>query len=141
MRVDIVKTLGGRRVFGKAVRYVDLLEEIERGLPVRAYEIIADLLGLTPEEEDRLLQVSVRTRARWKHRSRLDPATSDRVVRIARIVALAEFVLENSQHALEWLREPSDLLRGRTPLAAIATDMGADEVTNMLQQMEHGVYA
>ena len=141
MQAEIIKLLGGHQIFGKAGRELDLLDEIERGLPVKAYQAVAELLGLGPEEEDELLQVSLRTRARWKKRSRLDPVTSDRLVRIARIFSLAESVLENRRHAVDWLREPTDMLHGRTPLQAIATDIGAAEVTNMLQQMEYGVYA
>ena len=56
---------------------------------------------MTPEEEDRLLQVSLRTRRRWKQRTRLDPATSDRLVRLARILALATDVLERQEN---WYR-------------------------------------
>lgn len=141
MHTDIVSTLGGRQVFGAGARKIDLLEEVERGLPTRAYNVIAKALGLTPEEEDRLLQISLRTRARWKHRTRLDPVTSDRLVRLARILALATEVLENQEHAVAWLREPGDALNGRTPLEIMTTDVGAEKVTNVLYQMEHGIYA
>jgi len=139
MEAEIIKTLGGRRAFGAG--RIDLLAEIERGLPVRAYAALAKVLGLTPAEEDRLLHVSLRTRVRWKQRSRLDPATSDRVVRIARILALATDVLESQTHAVAWLRESSDVLDGRAPLQAISSDFGAEKVTNLLHQMEYGVYS
>jgi putative toxin-antitoxin system antitoxin component (TIGR02293 family) len=84
---------------------------------------------------------SLRTRARWKQRKRLDPAISDRLVRLARILALAIDVLESQEHAVAWLREPSDALDGRTPLGIVTTDVGAERVSNMLYQMEHGIYA
>jgi putative toxin-antitoxin system antitoxin component (TIGR02293 family) len=119
----------------------DLIDEVERGLPTRSYSVIATALDLTPDEEDRLLQVSLRTRARWKKRKRLDPAISDRLVRLARIFALAIEVLESQEHAVAWLREPSDALGGRTPLEVVTTDVGAERVTTMLYQMEHGIYA
>jgi putative toxin-antitoxin system antitoxin component (TIGR02293 family) len=141
METDIIRALGGRRAFGSGSRQIDLLTEVERGLPVKAYAALAKALGLSPAEEDRLLQVSLRTRLRWKERSRLDPATSDRVVRIARILALAIEVLENQTHAIAWLREPSDALNGRTPLQAISSDFGAEKVSNLLYQMEHGIYS
>jgi putative toxin-antitoxin system antitoxin component (TIGR02293 family) len=141
MDFDIVHALGGRRVFGPGSGPVDLLEEVERGLPTKSYHVIASALGLTPEEEDRLLQVSLRTRARWKHRIRLDPAISDRLVRLARILTLAENVLESHENAVAWLREPSDLFSGRTPLQLVTTDIGAERVTNLLYQMEYGIYA
>ncbi len=141
MPPSVIELLGGPRLFGTRTASIDLLAEVERGLPVRAYEAVAEALDLTPVEEDRLLQVSVRTRARWKRRHRLDPATSDRLVRLARVLALAVMVLESRENAVAWLREPSDALRGRSPLAAIVTDPGAEKVSNMLYQMEHGVYA
>jgi putative toxin-antitoxin system antitoxin component (TIGR02293 family) len=141
MYADIVKALGGRQIFGSGSRRINLIDEVERGLPTRSYSVIAEALDLTPDEEDRLLQVSLRTRARWKQRKRLDPAISDRLVRLARIFALAIDVLESQEHAVAWLREPSDALGGRTPLRVVTTDVGAEKVTNMLYQMEHGIYA
>jgi putative toxin-antitoxin system antitoxin component (TIGR02293 family) len=138
---NIIAVLGGPQVFGVPAARVDLLEEVERGLPRRAYEAVSEALELTPVEEDRLLQVSLRTRARWKKHARIDPATSDRLVRLARILALAVLVLESRANAVAWLREPSDSLGGRSPLAAVASDPGAEKVSNMLYQMEHGIYA
>ena len=141
MHAAIISALGGRQLFGSGSGPIDLLEEVERGLPTKSYSIIAKALGLTPAEEDRLLQVSLWTRARWKHRTRLDPAISGRLVRLARILALAENVLENHENAVAWLREPSDAFGGRTPLDLVTTDIGAENVSNMLYQMEYGIYA
>ncbi|MCX7059229.1 MAG: DUF2384 domain-containing protein [Proteobacteria bacterium] len=141
MHADIINALGGRKLFGSCSGPIDLLEEVERGLPTKSYSIIAKALGLKPEEENRLLKVSLRTRARWKHLTRLDPAISDRLVRLARILALAENVLENHENAVAWLREPSDAFGGRTPLDLVTTDIGAEKVSNMLYQMEYGIYA
>jgi putative toxin-antitoxin system antitoxin component (TIGR02293 family) len=60
---------------------------------------------------------------------------------LARIFALAIDVLDSQEHAVAWLREPSDALGGRTPLEVVTTDIGAERVTTMLYQMEHGIYA
>ena len=141
MTPNIIEILGGPQAFGVRASSIDLLEEVERGLPTRAYEAVSEALELTPVEEDLLLQVSLRTRARWKKRARLDVATSDRLMRLARILALAVLVLESRGNAVAWLREPSDALGGRSPLAAVASDPGAEKVSNMLYQMEHGIYA
>lgn len=141
MQTDILNALGGRQVFGPGSHPIDLMKEVERGLPTKSYSVIAKALELTPEEEDRLLQVSLRTRARWKQRMRLDPAISDRLVRLARILALAEKVLESHTNAVAWLREPSDAFNGRTPLELMTTDVGAEKVSNTLYQMEYGIYA
>lgn len=55
MYAAIMTALGGRRIFGPGTGPIDLLEEVERGLPTKSYSIIAKALDLTPEEEDRLL--------------------------------------------------------------------------------------
>ena len=141
MHAAIISALGGRQLFGSGSGRIDLLEEVERGLPTKSYSIIAKALGLTPAKEDRLLQVSLWTLARWKHRTRLDPAISGRLARLARILALAESVLENHENAVAWLRQPSDAFGGRTPLDLVTTDIGAENVSNMLYQMEYGIYA
>lgn len=135
----IFKALGGRRVFGS--RRIDLLAEVERGLPVRAYFALAKTLGLTPGEEDRLLRLRLRTRVRWKRWSRLDPTVSDRIVRVARVLALATDALDSESRAVTWLRECSDVLKGRTPLEVASSDFGAQKVTNLIAQMEHSVYS
>lgn len=141
MDEGVIGLLGGARSFGARAADVDLSAEVERGLPRRAWEALTQTLALTPTEEDRLLQVSLRTRARWKGRARLDSGTSDRIARLARILALAQDVFEDRANAIAWLREPSEALGGRSPLDAVATDPGAEQVSNMLHQMEHGVYA
>ncbi len=66
---------------------------------------------------------------------------TDRLVGLARILVLAEVALESRENAVAWLLEPNDALQGRSPLAAIFADDGAEKVSNMLYQIEHGIYA
>jgi putative toxin-antitoxin system antitoxin component (TIGR02293 family) len=136
----VIAALGGRRVFGTRAARIDLLDEVERGLPRRAYEALSTALKLTPTEQHRLLRTNSSARTRWLGRARLDLDTSDRLVRLARILALAISVLETRKNALAWLRDPSEALGGRSPLTAAACDPGAEKVSNMLYQMEHGIH-
>jgi putative toxin-antitoxin system antitoxin component (TIGR02293 family) len=140
MATTAIDVLGGRALFG-GKRSVDLVEEIENGLPVQAYRLVSERLGLSPSEQTRLLNVSERTRARWKGRQRLDWATSDRLARVARIYALAIDVLQNEAHASAWLHEENDALAGKRPIDLCATDAGAEKVRDALFRMEYGVYA
>jgi hypothetical protein len=41
MTPDVISASGGQQVFGTRAARVDLLEEVDRGLPVRAYEAVA----------------------------------------------------------------------------------------------------
>jgi putative toxin-antitoxin system antitoxin component (TIGR02293 family) len=92
-------------------------------------------------EADAVLRVSARTRTRWKERSRIDPDSSDKLARLARIYTLALDVLEKPEIAVAWMRESVAGLGGTRPIEAIATDAGAEQVSNLLHQMEYGIYA
>ena len=46
MEAGIIKALGGRRAFGAG--RIDLLAEVERGLPVRAYVALVKTLDIDP---------------------------------------------------------------------------------------------
>ena len=70
----------------------------------------------------------------------LDPVVSDRLLRVARIIALACEVLENEERARGWLKRSQIGLGGRTPLSFLAADLGCAEVERLLLRIEHGIY-
>ena len=63
---------------------------------------------------------------------------SDRLYRLARIVALAKHYLGNEEAAHRWLKRPNRALGGRTPLALIDTELGARAVENVLGRIAYG---
>jgi len=80
-----------------------------------------------------------------KHRKERGEQLSDeetgRVVRVARIVALAEHVFGNHEKALSWLRSKNDRTNERTPLSMLRTESGGRLVEKMLWQIDEGIYA
>lgn len=66
---------------------------------------------------------------------------TDRMLRVARIVALAEQVFGGREKALIWLRSKDDRINDRTPLSMLHTESGGRLVENMLWQIDEGVYA
>ncbi|MCI0441640.1 MbcA/ParS/Xre antitoxin family protein, partial [bacterium] len=66
---------------------------------------------------------------------------SDRVVRLARIGAMAAYVLGNEQKAAVWLHERNRALGGIPPLDILDTDIGTRQVEEILGRIEHGVYS
>jgi len=61
---------------------------------------------------------------------------TDRIVRVARIIALAEQVFGDRDKALAWLRSADD----RTSLSMLHTEPGGRLVESMLWQVDEGVY-
>ncbi len=65
---------------------------------------------------------------------------SNRDDRLARVIAVAQDVLEDEQNARAWVCEPNRALRGERPLDLLDTEAGMERVVHVLKQLEHGVY-
>jgi putative toxin-antitoxin system antitoxin component (TIGR02293 family) len=128
---------GGRPAGGSDV---DLLEAIERGLPVSALERVIRAGKLSAAEADRIV-IPRRTLAyRKKHRQRLSLEESDRLARIARIAVRAESTFGSAELASVWLRQPNRALGGRPPLELLLSGEGALLVESVLVRIDDGVY-
>ncbi len=118
----------------------DVAGIVEQGLPLDSVDRLKEK-GLTFSEVSDIV-ISPRTlKHRKARRERLSNEETDRVVRVARVVALADQVFRNHDKALAWLRSPDDGLNGRTPLSLLHTESGGRVVEKLLWQIEEGVYA
>jgi putative toxin-antitoxin system antitoxin component (TIGR02293 family) len=114
---------------------------IQAGLPAASAFAFKEALDLTNEELASVLGVSPRTLARLvPAKSRLDLVSGDRLVRSARLFAIATEVLEQAPAAARWLKSPQRALGGAVPLELAQTDVGSRSVEALLGRMEHGVY-
>ena len=114
---------------------------IQAGLPIASAFAFKDALDLTNQELASLLGMSPRTLARLHPaKSRLDLVSGDRLVRSARLFAIATEVLEEALAAARWLKSPQRALGGAVPLELAQTDVGTRAVEALLGRMEHGIY-
>ena len=119
----------------------DIEDVILEGLPAGAMRKLRDALGLSISSFARLAGVSPRSVIAANGRSgKLDPLVSDRLARIAKIVAHAEEVFGSHEKAQRWLDKPVHALGGRRPFEKLTTDPGASQVEDVLAAIEHGVY-
>lgn len=88
-----------------------------------------------------MVGLPARTLARRKKERRLRADESDRLLRLARVAAVAEDVLGAQDKAGRWLQKPNRALGGIAPLDLLDTDLGAEEVVTVLGRIEHGVYS
>lgn len=102
---------------------------------------LRDAMSVSDSLFARLLGISEKTLSRSRvGRARLDPVASDRLFRLAQIVALVTDVLEDGQRAVQWLKRAQIGLGRRIPLSLLTTDAGRNEVEKLLLRIEHGVY-
>lgn len=142
MTVDVAKVariMGGEKVLGHRVDSLsDLQEIVADGLPVRALdETVRYLAGSSRTAtalKDRLVPRATRAR-----RVRLKLVESERVERLARLMALAEQVWEDEADARAFMHEPHLMLDGQTPVSMAATELGARRVEMLLAKLEYSL--
>ena len=142
MIYPLASILGGRAVIASEPASTgEWVARIRSGLPAASALAFKAALGLTNEELASVLGVSLRTVARLDPaRSHLDPVSGDRLVRSARLYAIASEVLEDGSLAARWLKSPQRALGGAVPLELAQTDVGSRAVEALLGRMEQGVY-
>jgi putative toxin-antitoxin system antitoxin component (TIGR02293 family) len=117
-----------------------LIARLREGLPFSSMERLQEFTG-DPEWVLKVIGMSSRTfLRRKKDKQPLDPITSDRLYRLAKIEAEAIETFGDEATAIDWLKSPNRAL-GDKPLSLLDTEAGADQVLRVLGRIEHGVYA
>ena len=115
----------------------DMREAIREGFPHAVLEELMQASGLTLKELAHALDLSTRSLQR-RRRGRLARFESDRLYRMARVLALARESLGDEARANRWLKRANHALGGLAPIAAIDTELGARQVENLLGRIAYG---
>jgi len=135
----VVKELGGHQTLGRTLSNErDLREAIREGFRSAVVEELMRASGLSLKELAESLDLSPRSLQRRRRSGRLARFESDRLYRLARIVALARQNLGNQELAMRWLKRANRALGGLAPIAAIDTEPGARQVENVLGRIAYG---
>jgi putative toxin-antitoxin system antitoxin component (TIGR02293 family) len=97
--------------------------------------------GFSREELFRLVIPRRTLTRRLQAGDRLSLEESDRALRLARITAMAERVFAEEEKAHRWLRKPSPMLEGSSPLELLRTEAGAHLVEQALHRIDYGMLA
>lgn len=123
----------------RAVSTDDLIETLREGLPVSSFEALQTRLGWSRGVLAEVLRIPERTLMRRFQQGRFNLEESQRLLRLARIVASGEELFSRSHRLGEWLREPVRGLGERRPVDYLDTDLGAEAVETLLMRLLHGV--
>lgn len=135
----VVGELGGHAAVGRLVQSdADMSAAIRDGFPHSAVEGLLESSGLSLQEIASALDLSLRSLQRRKSEGRLAGYESDRLYRLARLVALADYFLGDHQLAIAWLKRPNYVLGGVAPLSIVDTELGARQVENVLGRIGYG---
>jgi putative toxin-antitoxin system antitoxin component (TIGR02293 family) len=139
----IAEVLGGKRALRQKIETSsDLARATRAGLSVDSLDTLAQELSIQRLAVAKLLGISERTLTRRAtSNGRLTAAESDRVVRLARVLALAKETLGEMERASRWLQTPNRALEGDKPIDLLDTDTGVRSVEQVLGRIEYGLYS
>lgn len=125
--------------------YFDLpsiLKAIEKGFSWKTFERFLKNIDLPAEQIADIIGIPRRTLARRKNEGRLKPDESDRLLRIARVFASALDLFDgNRDAAVLFLTDVNIALGGVAPIDFARTQIGAEEVENLVGRIQYGMFS
>ena len=118
----------------------ELVIAIENQLPVKAISALIKN-GLQDKEVYSLIIPRRTLQHRRAKKERLSVEESDRAARVARILALAEYISDDKDKGMRWLRSPKQRFGGHTGMEMLLTEAGGRRVEEWLHQIDHGMAA
>jgi putative toxin-antitoxin system antitoxin component (TIGR02293 family) len=139
----IAEVLGGKKTLRKEIETSsDLARATRAGLSVDSLDTLAHELSMQRTAVAKLLGISERTLSRRvTSSSRLTAVESDRIVRLARLLAQAQETLGDKEKASRWLQTSNRALEGDKPIDRLDTDIGVHSVEQVLGRIEYGLYS
>ncbi len=137
----IQQLLGGETITGPLRSDLDVVAMVRRGVPTQAVDHFLAVSHLTFNAIERHVLPRRTFKRRQDATQRLDPAESDRLVRLVRLVATADETFGDPLKAMTWLGRENRTLGGQTPLSLADTDLGARSVETLLGRIGHGLAA
>ena len=139
---SVAEIPGGKKVIGKEIRSeLEFAEVVRLGFWPAVVDELFDGDVLTKSGMERLVMPRRTLNHRIKKGERLTRDESDRVVRVARIVATAEETFGNRAKASRWLHKPKRGFSGQKPIDLLDTEEGARVVEDRLFRIAHGLAA
>ena len=121
---------------------MELAERVREGFSFKAFDALSSSMQLSSQQMADLVQISTRTLVRRRKAGRLNAEESGRLLRFSRLFTMARELFEGNQVvAQSWLTAENQALKGRTPLEASKTEIGAREVENLIMRLERGVFS
>jgi putative toxin-antitoxin system antitoxin component (TIGR02293 family) len=139
---ELTKFMGGSSVVGSPRSDFEFIEILRNGLPSKVIECVVKSSAVSEDVIYESLRIAKRTAARRKaSASRLKATESELIYRFSKVVVTATEILGNRDNAREWLLTGNRALNGERPIDLLDTAIGCEDVMNVLQRIEFGVYS
>ncbi len=119
-----------------------MINKVREGLDVNVVIHLSKTMGLTEQAVAKLALITTRTLTRRKTEGKLRTDESDRLARIAMVFDEAVDMFNGDKtKASHWFTTPKKALGGASPTDYVDTEIGVQEVRNLIARIRHGVFA
>ena len=102
---------------------------------------LAKKISLNIQELANILHISERTLQRYDDNELIKTEYSEKAIELARLYTRGNEVFGSMDSFKIWMKTPSVIFNGESPLALLDTSIGFDMVFTELGRIEHGILA
>jgi putative toxin-antitoxin system antitoxin component (TIGR02293 family) len=113
------------------------IKAVKEGIPLDVYTNLKTGMNVPDRLLAQTINLPERTLLRRKHEGRFKPEESEKIIRLVRLFDLAKKVLGSEEEAGGWFQEKCLALGFLTPLEYADTELGAQEVEELLYRIEY----
>lgn len=135
---DLANFMGGPAVVGSPKSDFEFIPIIRAGLPSEVIGAVVKSSAISEEVLCKSLHITARHN---DTPDRLKPVESELIYRFSKALVTATTVLGDKTKAREWLLTENRALRGNRPIDLLDTAIGFDDVMDVLQRIDYGVYS
>lgn len=141
---NIMHLLGIPAQIKKLASDLEVYDLLQKGLPITVLRSLLKKTGFSPKELSIALAITERTLKRLgaetNRNRRLSALQSVAVWQVATVFMRAQAVMGSPENAKVWLCSEARALRYRKPIELLALSPGVEFVSNVLLQLNYGVY-
>ena len=113
-----------------------------KGLSKNEYNnFVHVIFNFTDKEFAVIAGTSARTLSRLKANQNIPSQAAEVTISLMRAYSKACEIFGSQENAVKWLKSPNSVLGNITPVQALSSRFGAEEVMDMLGRIEYGVYS
>ncbi|SDD16522.1 type II RES/Xre toxin-antitoxin system antitoxin [Niabella drilacis] len=128
-------------VFKTVRNTADFIDRIRDGLPKKALDHLARIMGVSDAQIAGIIHTSDRTLRRYTPAQKLNAGQSERIIELARLYARGADVFDGLANFKTWMATPVDALGAKKPIEFLDTSMGIELLTDELGRIEQGIFA
>lgn len=113
-----------------------------KGVPKNEYNsFIHVIFKYTDKDFAGIAGTSARTLSRLKSDQNIPQQAAEVTISLMRAYEKAKEIFGSQENAVKWLKSPNNVLGGITPVQAMSSRFGAEEVMDILGRIEYGVFS